>query len=252
MRLCGQKLASDNGAVHVLGADSTLGAGAARKTPLPAANLRPGFSSATQIPEPASAATAAAVSTGTGNAAQPAVGDSFMTHAVHSPEVVRRGRQDGSAAAAAALLPWHDHMGALNEPYWRGLTQRAISMVIRNPGTRTMPWKAITEKVHERFGSRAFCRMCIIVHNDACSDAGFQHCLLWHFPSACHRIYSAENIQVIKQLSGYQTNAATPAVQVLKRSCWSVSWMQCCRTTRGCYWRNCCGKGCCTCARPWW
>jgi hypothetical protein len=41
------------------------------------------------------------------------------------------------AAEGMPLLPWQDHKGHLNEPLWRGLVQRAISVVVRNPGMRS-------------------------------------------------------------------------------------------------------------------
>ena len=32
------------------------------------------------------------------------------------------------------LRPWLDHKGQLNQPFWTGLTQRVMSVVMRNPG----------------------------------------------------------------------------------------------------------------------
>lgn len=44
-------------------------------------------------------------------------------------------QQAGISLVSGTLLrPWTDHRGALNEPYWAALTQRVMSVVMRNPG----------------------------------------------------------------------------------------------------------------------
>ncbi len=38
------------------------------------------------------------------------------------------------AKGCGLLRPWLDHRGCLNQPFWSGLTQRVMSVVMRNPG----------------------------------------------------------------------------------------------------------------------
>lgn len=46
-----------------------------------------------------------------------------------------REKQSGAESLSQILLkPWTDHKGALNEPYWAALTQRVMSVIMRNPG----------------------------------------------------------------------------------------------------------------------
>ncbi len=47
------------------------------------------------------------------------------------PEAASNGQR---AEGHSLLQPWLNHEGQLNEPFWSGLTRRALSVVMRNPG----------------------------------------------------------------------------------------------------------------------
>ena len=54
---------------------------------------------------------------------------------VQQPQLGGREKQSGAESVSRTLLkPWTDHTGALNEPYWAALTQRVMSVIMRNPG----------------------------------------------------------------------------------------------------------------------
>ena len=44
------------------------------------------------------------------------------------------GEQSVRAGPQPQPMPWADSSGKINEPYWRSLTQRALSAVMRSPG----------------------------------------------------------------------------------------------------------------------
>lgn len=44
-----------------------------------------------------------------------------------------------AAAVGLGPAPWSDADGRLNKPYWRSLTQRAMSAVLRSPGASSQP-----------------------------------------------------------------------------------------------------------------
>ena len=51
-----------------------------------------------------------------------------------SPHETWDSVQSAGAQAKPQIAPWTDANGGLNEPYWRSLTQRAMSAVLRSPG----------------------------------------------------------------------------------------------------------------------
>jgi len=51
------------------------------------------------------------------------------------PEVQQAADQGASVETEAQIAPWTDGDGVLNELYWRTLTQRAMSAVMRLPGS---------------------------------------------------------------------------------------------------------------------
>ena len=50
------------------------------------------------------------------------------------PHEVWETVQSAGAPVKPQIAPWTDANGRLNEPYWRSLTQRAMSAVLRSPG----------------------------------------------------------------------------------------------------------------------
>jgi hypothetical protein len=40
----------------------------------------------------------------------------------------------GEEGKEVLLMPWHNHLGRVNRPYWHALVQRVLSVIVRNPG----------------------------------------------------------------------------------------------------------------------
>lgn len=57
-----------------------------------------------------------------------------------------------AAGVEALLRPWSDHKGALNEPFWTSITQRVMSVIMRNPG---QPLSSL--QTHAHSNSPSFC-----------------------------------------------------------------------------------------------
>lgn len=62
------------------------------------------------------------------------------------PDVQQAADQGASVESEAQIAPWTDGDGVLNELYWRSLTQRAMSAVMRLPGSSSefkhlRPWQ---------------------------------------------------------------------------------------------------------------
>ena len=49
------------------------------------------------------------------------------------------GAHGGRAEGKGLIRPWLDDTGKLNQPFWSALTQRVMSVVMRNPGKMPCP-----------------------------------------------------------------------------------------------------------------
>lgn len=49
------------------------------------------------------------------------------------------GAHGGRAEGKGLIRPWLDDTGKLNQPFWSALTQRVMSVVMRNPGKMPFP-----------------------------------------------------------------------------------------------------------------
>ena len=50
------------------------------------------------------------------------------------------GARGGRAEGKGLIRPWLDDTGKLNQPFWSALTQRVLSVVMRNPGRMPFPY----------------------------------------------------------------------------------------------------------------
>ena len=63
-----------------------------------------------------------------------AVGNGVGSSHAAGQQGPRAVQTDKAGGADAVLMPWQDQKGRLNEPLWRALSQRAVSIVLRHPG----------------------------------------------------------------------------------------------------------------------
>ena len=93
----------------------------------------------------------------TGYAAKVAAPQSSQQPSVAEATLHEASAQPADAAAVGlGPAPWSDADGRLNKPYWRSLTQRAMSAVLRSPGASTQ---------HHCAPLRETSGLCIVIGN---------------------------------------------------------------------------------------
>ena len=83
------------------------------------------------------------------------------TGAASSLQEAEGQSQSAAAQEQPQVAPWTDADGALNKPYWRSLTQRAMSAVLRSPGMPLLHrYFFMSQLLREEAGSSTHCHSC--------------------------------------------------------------------------------------------
>lgn len=94
----------------------------------------------------------------TGQAAEVAAPQSSAQPSTAAQATLHKASAQPADAAAAGPepAPWSDADGRLNEPYWRSLTQRAMSAVLRSPGASTQHHSAPLREMSRLYDAFAY------------------------------------------------------------------------------------------------